>query len=685
MEANRRDPGKTVTVRSTPAGVAAKPSSTLPEAPPQGSKPRVYSLVPGAAPIELLAYYDAFKDYYPEAELQTKRWFVDTVGADWTVLDIGANVGVYSLLAARLAPKGYVHAFEPTSTAAMLRQNLQAAGVRNVTVHEVALGARNGCYEDAIYRILGEAPERQMYRFMTADAFVEETDLKRVDCIKIDVDGFDLEVLKGATKTLARFDPWIVVEFNHALATRGQSFGEALLWVRSQGYARAHVLDMENYLLKRSDEAAGESSAGVIVTFEREPVLLPPCLEPAELVPGLLREPPILQNGAAFFDDGQNRITIGGPRWAFMATWDREPLSISGPVIVEVTMEIEGCAVGLGCLMDDTRTYVGKESMIDPSPLPQIVRITVPDIAPVKMLVLRNVDPQGAAGTVAIRSIKCSTARPAAGCYSPVLRSYVRTFDLNSCLRMTAAAPRPIRIVPVGVLGTTLGFSTPYVPERLIFHYGLGDFKTELDKSGLFRYIYKNFSPRRHLEFGTWEGFGTTLCAESCDAEIWTINLPEGERDATGRHVYSSQTLPAKVAPSPSSEDGPGDVGTNIGWRYRAAGFGHRVHQILCDSHAFDDRSFPNGFFDTILVDGGHAAEVVTNDTNKAIRLLRPGGLMIWHDFCPDPDVLAQSEAGRGVVQAIADNYDQWVGHFKELFWLRPSWLLVGVKAPTSA
>lgn len=123
--------------------------------------PRVFSLVPGAAPIELHAYYPEFSDYYPEAELQTKRWFVRHVRPDWVVGDIGANVGLHTLLLSRLASEGHVHAFEPTETARLLRKNLAAAGTRNVTVHEVALGDRSGMREEPIYRIWGGAPRNR--------------------------------------------------------------------------------------------------------------------------------------------------------------------------------------------------------------------------------------------------------------------------------------------------------------------------------------------------------------------------------------------------------------------------------------------------------------------------------------------------------------------------------------------
>ena len=49
---------------------------------------------------------------------------------------------------------------------------------------------------------------------MTLDAFVDEHDLQRIDLIKIDVEGFEPEVLAGARRTLERFHPSVLLEFN---------------------------------------------------------------------------------------------------------------------------------------------------------------------------------------------------------------------------------------------------------------------------------------------------------------------------------------------------------------------------------------------------------------------------------------------------------------------------------------
>jgi len=50
------------------------------------------TLIPGHKPIELKAYYPHQIEYYPECELQTKRWFVENVRPDWIMFDIGANI-----------------------------------------------------------------------------------------------------------------------------------------------------------------------------------------------------------------------------------------------------------------------------------------------------------------------------------------------------------------------------------------------------------------------------------------------------------------------------------------------------------------------------------------------------------------------------------------------------------------
>jgi Methyltransferase domain len=179
--------------------------------------------------------------------------------------------------------------------------------------------------------------------------------------------------------------------------------------------------------------------------------------------------------------------------------------------------------------------------------------------------------------------------------------------------------------------------------------------------------------------------FGAVLCAQNCDAEIWTLNLPEGERTGEGGPVYSrtvtvGDELPEGLAISNEASVVQTDAGEWIGWRYRAAGYGQRVRQILVDSTKWDSSSFADGSFDSILIDGGHATDVVVSDTTKSLRLLRPGGLLLWHDFCPADGPMIHSAATRGVVNALHAHWHEWSPNFDLLFWIRPSYLLLGRK-----
>ena len=88
-----------------------------------------------------------------------------------------------------------------------------------------------------------------------------------------------------------------------------------------------------------------------------------------------------------------------------------------------------------------------------------------------------------------------------------------------------------IDIVSVDTLHERLGFSEPllYPPESR--NRSFLDWKMEVDDAPILRYLYRQFRPRRHLEFGTWLGTGACYCLEESDATVWTMNLPSGETD----------------------------------------------------------------------------------------------------------------------------------------------------------
>jgi FkbM family methyltransferase len=213
-------------------------------------------IYPGWPTIECPAFYKERAGEYTYAEMETKDWFVRNVQPDWVMLDCGANIGYYSILFSQLAYRGEVHAFEPTSTINMLRENVIKNKCNNVWLYSFALGDNVEFREDSIYRIWGQEPEKKLYPFITLDYWKETwaRELERIDCIKIDVDSFDFEVLLGAERILREYNPWIIVELNDALKLREQSVDTVLEFMRSAGYDRHMVLDGENYLMKRGME-----------------------------------------------------------------------------------------------------------------------------------------------------------------------------------------------------------------------------------------------------------------------------------------------------------------------------------------------------------------------------------------------------------------------------------------------
>jgi predicted O-methyltransferase YrrM len=220
----------------------------------------------------------------------------------------------------------------------------------------------------------------------------------------------------------------------------------------------------------------------------------------------------------------------------------------------------------------------------------------------------------------------------------------------------------------------------------------LADWKMETDDGPLFAYLYSHFAPNRHLEFGTWQGYGTCLCLENSAATVWTINLPDGETKADGTWAYGhrvtgqTDTPPGAVTANyGQDEQGPRiyhrtDAASYIGHFYREKNLGHRVCQIYCDTRMWDTSAYPPDFFDSVLVDGGHEPGVVVSDTRKALSVLRPGGMILWHDFCPLPEIREQFASVRGVTAGIETLLPELKAQLATLCWIDPSWILLGIK-----
>jgi FkbM family methyltransferase len=375
--------------------------------------------IPYVRPIELVDYYEEFKDYYPFCEMQTKRWFVENVEPDWWIFDVGANIGYYSILFSRLAPAGRVFAFEPTRTVDKLRRNLSANDVNNVIVEEIALGNGVGRREDTIFRIWGQEAERGLYSFETLDHYCDRSKVERVDCIKIDTASFDFEVLMGCERTLRRFNPWVVVELNHALSKRNQSATQALEWLNDRGYFEALVADYDNFILRRRVAPDTPWETGFRLFFDRRSFLKDSEIALGPLIPGLVHQTPEFHNEASRTDrvgNGEWEVTAPGPRWSYAVSFpisEREPDKRSIAIMARVVVKTG--TLGVGCLTMDDTEYVGGEVFLSASPEEQQAIVALPPLAATSRIVFRNADPLDAETHFVIKDIAGFAVLPDSG------------------------------------------------------------------------------------------------------------------------------------------------------------------------------------------------------------------------------------------------------------------------------
>jgi FkbM family methyltransferase len=183
----------------------------------------------------------------------------EVLGPGGTFVDAGANIGWFSMLGASLVgPSGRVIAVEPNPTnVGLLRDSAKENGFDNIDVLTVALAARPGSValetdgsNGRVTPIDGPPVEPIMASFVVAarplDDVLSDAGVTRVDAIKIDVEGAEPLVLKGAGGTITRHRPVLISEF-YPLALDSSPWGNAqgyLAMLRAFGY-RLSVIGSE--------------------------------------------------------------------------------------------------------------------------------------------------------------------------------------------------------------------------------------------------------------------------------------------------------------------------------------------------------------------------------------------------------------------------------------------------------
>lgn len=168
-----------------------------------------------------------------------------------TVLDIGGNIGQTALfMAKKTAPGGVVVSFEPfPETYKRFQTNLKLnPGIQNLLIENIALGNSHeklkmlaeNTGNSGQNRILNEhsaANDVIEVEVMPLSSYLESKPLAKIDLIKIDVEGFEYNVLKGASEVLRKYRPLLYIELSEKnLNQQGSSANQVVNLLNELSY-----------------------------------------------------------------------------------------------------------------------------------------------------------------------------------------------------------------------------------------------------------------------------------------------------------------------------------------------------------------------------------------------------------------------------------------------------------------
>ena len=208
-----------------------------------------------------------------------KQTFLKTIKPEWTVIEIGANLGYFTnLFQALVGTKGQLHAFEPVPSTFQQLQGSLPMGRNNCILYNLGTAREAG---EVMFHVPlndhGQATmsphdckswksreiEEVTCSVIKLDEFTPISSLTKIDFIKIDVEGAELPSLQGAESILKKHKPFLFVEVCKAwMKSFGYNAKELEAFLRSISYSRfevvgrnPHFIDsVESFLQSKGEE-----------------------------------------------------------------------------------------------------------------------------------------------------------------------------------------------------------------------------------------------------------------------------------------------------------------------------------------------------------------------------------------------------------------------------------------------
>jgi len=203
-------------------------------------KPYIFTKTPKGIPF--IGKINDFNTFFylliPNSNSHILNLLNSKMEAKSVFLDIGANVGLIGVNIAKSNEKCNVYAFEPyPDTFIRAAATIALNELNNMEIFQLALGDSEGeisfnfpyghsggasALPIQADSVLGKPKyDTIKVRCTTLDSFVEERKIPHVDLMKIDVEGYEPNVLRGAKKVIARDAPSFLYEYNHLAAAAG--------------------------------------------------------------------------------------------------------------------------------------------------------------------------------------------------------------------------------------------------------------------------------------------------------------------------------------------------------------------------------------------------------------------------------------------------------------------------------
>lgn len=198
-----------------------------------------------------------------EYEKGTNKTLAKYIKKGDVVIEAGANLGSETILLSKLVGEGKVYGFEPNPyTFERLSINVTINDLKNVKVYDIAIGEKNGDISFNIYP-KGFCNPGMSSKYMetplttkitvqqkTLDTFVQEQGITKLDFLKMDIQGAEMDLLNGASATISKYKPTIFLE---ALALFNDT---KALYVKFRAYGYNVYIIEENGLKPIANTAA---------------------------------------------------------------------------------------------------------------------------------------------------------------------------------------------------------------------------------------------------------------------------------------------------------------------------------------------------------------------------------------------------------------------------------------------